>query len=50
MSCGMWDLDPQSGVEPVPPALKVQDLNHWITREVQNTSIINKSLISSAAL
>ena len=28
-------LVPQTGIEPVLPALKVQDLNHWTTREVQ---------------
>ena len=30
----IWDLVPQPGVEPGPPALGVQSLTHWITREV----------------
>ena len=27
-------LVPQPGIEPVPPAVEVQSLNHWTTREV----------------
>ena len=27
-------LVPQSGIEPMPPALGAQSLNHWTTREV----------------
>ena len=27
-------LVPQPGIEPVPPALEMQSLNHWTTREV----------------
>ena len=27
-------LAPQPGIEPEPPALEVQSLNHWTTREV----------------
>ena len=34
LSCGMWDLVPQSGVTPGPPALEVWSLSHWTTREV----------------
>ena len=30
----MWDLSSQQGIEPVPPALEVQTLNHLTTREV----------------
>ena len=30
----MWDLVPQSGVEPRPPALEAWSLTHWTTREV----------------
>ena len=30
----MWDLSSQQGIEPVPPALEVQNLNHLTTREV----------------
>ena len=25
---------PQSGIEPTPPAVEIQNLNHWTTREV----------------
>ena len=34
LSCGMWDLVPWPGIEPGPPALGVQSLSHWTTREV----------------
>ena len=34
MPCSMWDLSCPTGIEPEPPALKVQNLNHWTTREV----------------
>ena len=30
----MGILVPQAGVEPMPPALEAQSLNHWTTREV----------------
>ena len=30
----MWDLVPRPGIEPGPPALGVQSLSHWTTREV----------------
>ena len=33
MSC-MQDLVPRPGIEPGPPALGVQSLTHWTTREV----------------
>ena len=29
---GMWDLVPWSGIEPGPPALRAQSLDHWTTR------------------
>ena len=29
----MWDLSSQTGIEPMPPALKAWSLNHWTTRE-----------------
>ena len=32
--CSMWDLVPQPGIEPRPPALGVQSLSHWTTTEV----------------
>ena len=31
---GMWELVPQSGLEPMLFALEVQSLNHWTLREV----------------
>ena len=31
--CGMWDLSPRPKTEPVPPAVKVQSLNPWTSRE-----------------
>ena len=39
LSCGMrglslWDLVLHPGMGPRPPALGVQSLNHWTTREV----------------
>ena len=34
LSCGMQDLVPPPGMEPRPPALGVQSLSHWTTREV----------------
>ena len=30
----MWDLVPGPRIEPGPPALGVQSLTHWTTREV----------------
>ena len=34
LSCSIWDLVPQPGMESWPPALGVQILTHWTTREV----------------
>ena len=34
LSCSLWDLVPWPGIKPVPPALGVQSLSHWITRQV----------------
>ena len=34
LSYGMWTLGPQPGIEPQAPALGVQSLSHWTTREV----------------
>ena len=34
LSCGMWDLVPGSEIELRLPALGVQSLSHWTTREV----------------
>ena len=36
LSCSIWDLVPQPGIKPGPPALGVQSLTHWTTREVRN--------------
>ena len=33
-SCGMWDLVPRPGMEPVLPALGAWSLTHWTIREV----------------
>ena len=30
----MWDLVPQPGIKSRPPALGLQSLSHWTTREV----------------
>ena len=37
-SCCRWDLVPRPGMEPGPPALGVQSLSHWATREVPHLS------------
>ena len=34
LSCSMWDLVPQPGIEPGPPALEAWSLSHWITSKV----------------
>ena len=39
--CGI--LVPQPGIEPMSPALKVQKLNHWTTREVPDSSVFKIS-------
>lgn len=33
-SCGVWDLAPQSRIEPGPPTLRVCSCSHWTIREV----------------
>ena len=30
----MWNLVPQPGIEPAPPALEARSLNLWTTRKV----------------
>ena len=30
----MWDFSSQPGIQPVPPAMEAQNLNHWTTGEV----------------
>ena len=43
LSCGMRDLVPSLGIEPRPPALGVQSLNHWTTKEVpESFRFLNK--------
>ena len=39
-ACGI--LVPQPGIEPVPPALEVQSLNHWTAREVPHEKSLDK--------
>ena len=34
LNCDMWDLVPQPGIKPSPPALTAGSLNHWTNREV----------------
>ena len=38
-SCGL--LIPRPGIEPVPPAVEAQNLNHWTTREVPKPGIFD---------
>ena len=40
-SCSTWDLVLQPGIEPRSPALRVQNLNHWPTREVLAVSSLS---------
>ena len=37
MECGI--LVPQPGIEPTPPAVEAQSLNHWTTSEVPGPGI-----------
>ena len=41
MACGI--LVPQVGIEPGPPALEVQRLNHWTCRKVPSPSFLFSS-------
>ena len=34
LSCGRWEVVPWPGSRPRPPALAMQSLSHWTTREV----------------
>ena len=38
LSCCMWDLVSWPGIELRPPALGMQSLSHWTTRDVSRTS------------
>ena len=42
-ACGM--LVPQPGVEPAPPAVEAQSLNHWTTREVPPQGVFVDKLL-----
>ena len=41
----MWDLVPQWGTEPKPPALGAQTFSHWMTREAPQTFIDTYSVL-----
>ncbi|XP_057560752.1 WD repeat-containing protein 82 isoform X2 [Hippopotamus amphibius kiboko] len=41
----MWDLVPQPGIEPRPPALGVRSLTHWTTREVPPISRVKETKV-----
>ena len=43
-------LVPQPGIEPAPPALEVQSLNHWTTWEAPRCSFIALLLFSASAV
>ena len=47
VSCDMWDLVPQPGIKPGPPALGAKGLNHWTTREVPDSTSFKKYLLSA---
>ena len=46
LSCGLWDLVPQQGIEPSLPVLGVWSLSHWTTREVPGVWLSCKELKS----
>ena len=43
-SCGMWDLDPWSGMKPRLIALGAWSLSHWTTREVHPSQLFHQHL------
>ena len=45
LSCSMWDLVPWPGIQPRPPALGVQSLSQWTSREVPGLSLDNPSFV-----
>ena len=47
LSCSMWDLVPWLGIPPRPPALGMQSLSHWTTREVLWFFIFTSVVIQS---
>ena len=40
MPCGLQDLSPQPGIEPLPSTVKAQSPNHWIAREFPGSSFL----------
>ena len=44
-ACGI--LAPQPGIEPTPPALEGEVLNHWTTREVPKLHLKNCTKIDT---
>ena len=43
VACGI--LVPQPGIKPVPPAVEVQSLNHWTTREVPQQTLSDSDAV-----
>ena len=43
MPCGL--LVPRPGIEPAPPALEAQSLNHWTAREILDQSLLIPQLV-----
>ena len=41
LSCSTWDLVPQSGIKPRPPALRAWRLSHWTTRQVPGANVLS---------
>ena len=50
LSCSMWDLIPQPGIKPRPPALAAWSLSHWTTGEVPANIFLMVKPSSSALL
>ena len=48
-SYGMWDLVPQPGIEPGPPALGTQSLSHWMAWEVLVLILKSENLLQKQA-
>ena len=42
LSCHMWHIVPRLGIDPRPPALDAQGLNHWTTKKVPRNIYILK--------
>ena len=50
LSCGMRDLVSGPGIEPGPPALGVQSLSHWATKEILRWLILHYGLLKTTVL